>query len=167
MWGRACLRFRLPQRARAGFGRERALCTKRSVMRRCEKQLQRKGTRSATRRLRQISGRERRFKLAVSHTVAKSRVERYPHALFGLKELIGKRGSERAAHGARVPRRSSQRRTGAWPQSAKCGKCRRQSRRRSYPADVPPAFFNSVVTVFIPKSSCARLLPPSTSRERI
>jgi IS605 OrfB family transposase len=54
---------------------------------RLRKRLQRKGTRSATRRLVAISGRERRLKLNTNHTIAKHLVEGYPHALIGLENL--------------------------------------------------------------------------------
>jgi IS605 OrfB family transposase len=56
---------------------------------RLQKRLQRKGTRSATRRLRLLSGRERRFKLDVNHVIAKTIVERHPQAFIGLENLAG------------------------------------------------------------------------------
>src|SRR5712692_5933496 len=56
---------------------------------RLRKRLQRKGTRAATRRLIAISGRERRFKLNMNHTIAKTIGETYPHTLIGLEELAG------------------------------------------------------------------------------
>jgi len=56
---------------------------------RLRKRLQKKGTRSATRRLIAISGRERRLKLQVNHTIAKSIVQTHPHTLIGLEELTG------------------------------------------------------------------------------
>jgi putative transposase len=56
---------------------------------RLRKRLQRKGTRSATRRLIAISGRERRLKLQTNHIIAKSIVEAHPHSLIGLEELTG------------------------------------------------------------------------------
>ena len=54
---------------------------------RLRKRLQRKGTRSATRRLAVISGRERRLKADANHVVSKSIVTRYPHSLIGLEDL--------------------------------------------------------------------------------
>ena len=54
-----------------------------------QKQLQRKGTRSATRRLRAMSGRERRFKLNVNHVIAKIITTRNPSSLIGLENLTG------------------------------------------------------------------------------
>ncbi len=56
---------------------------------RLRKRLQKKGTRSATRRLIAISGRERRLKLQANHRIAKSIVTSHPHTLIGLEELTG------------------------------------------------------------------------------
>jgi IS605 OrfB family transposase len=46
-----------------------------------------KGTRSATRRLRAISGRERRLKADANHVVSQRIVTRYPNSLIGLEQL--------------------------------------------------------------------------------
>ena len=54
---------------------------------RLRKRLQRKGTRSATRRLVIISGRERRLKQDANHVVSKRIVSAHPHALLGLENL--------------------------------------------------------------------------------
>jgi putative transposase len=54
---------------------------------RLRKRLQRKGTRSATRRLVAISGRERRFKANANHVVSKRIVMAHPHSLIGLEHL--------------------------------------------------------------------------------
>ncbi len=56
---------------------------------RLRKRLQKKGTRSATKRLIALSGRERRLKLQVNHSIAKSIVASHPHTLIGLEELTG------------------------------------------------------------------------------
>jgi len=56
---------------------------------RLQKRLQKKGTRSATRRLIALSGRERRLKLQANHRIAKSIVTSHPHTLIGLEELTG------------------------------------------------------------------------------
>src|SRR5215469_11369915 len=56
---------------------------------RLQKRLQKKGTRSATRRKIAMSGRERRLKLQTNHTIAKSIVNAHPHTLIGLEELTG------------------------------------------------------------------------------
>src|SRR5258707_2850168 len=54
---------------------------------RLRKRLQKKGTRSATRKLVAISGRERRLKADANHVVSKRIVTRYPHAIIGLENL--------------------------------------------------------------------------------
>lgn len=54
---------------------------------RLRKRLQRKGTRSATRRLVAISGRERRLKADTNHVVSKRIVQQYPQSLIGLEYL--------------------------------------------------------------------------------
>jgi IS605 OrfB family transposase len=56
---------------------------------RLHKRLQRKGTRSAKRRMIAISGRERRLKLNTNHVIAKTIVEAHPHTLIGLEDLTG------------------------------------------------------------------------------
>ena len=56
---------------------------------RLRKRLQKKGTRSATRRMIAISGRERRLKLQTNHSIAKQIVKAHPHTLLGLEELTG------------------------------------------------------------------------------
>src|SRR5262249_35716770 len=54
---------------------------------RLRKRLQHKGTRSATRRLGVISGRERRLKAATNHLVSRRIVDQHPHSLIGLEDL--------------------------------------------------------------------------------
>jgi transposase len=56
---------------------------------RLQKRLRHKGTRSATKRLIAMSGRERRFKLQANHTIAKSIVQAHPHSLIGMEYLTG------------------------------------------------------------------------------
>ena len=51
------------------------------------KRLQQKGTRGATRRLRRIEQRERRFKAQANHSIATQIISEYPHALIGLENL--------------------------------------------------------------------------------
>src|SRR5713101_6114719 len=55
---------------------------------RLRKRLQKKGTRSATRRLMVISGRERRLKQDANHVVSTRIVDQHPHSLIGLENLI-------------------------------------------------------------------------------
>ncbi len=54
---------------------------------RLRKRLQKKGTRSATRRLVVVSGRERRLKQAANHTISRRIVDAHPHSLMGLEDL--------------------------------------------------------------------------------
>ena len=54
---------------------------------RLRKRLQKKGTRSATRRMIAIGGRERRLKLQTNHVIAKHIVETHPSTLIGLENL--------------------------------------------------------------------------------
>jgi putative transposase len=56
---------------------------------RLRKRLQKKGTRSATRRLVKLSGRERRLKQDANHRVSKSIVKEHPASLIGLEQLTG------------------------------------------------------------------------------
>jgi len=56
---------------------------------RTRKRLQHKGTRSATRRMIALSGRERRFTLNTNHVIAKHIVTAHPHTLIGLEDLSG------------------------------------------------------------------------------
>lgn len=82
---------------------------------RLRKRLQRKGTRSATRRLVIISGRERRLKLHTNHTIAKHIVDQHPHAVIGLENLTdirerskGKRGKKASKKQRRANRCTAQ-----------------------------------------------------------
>ena len=56
---------------------------------RLQRQLQRKGTRSATRRRIAMHQRERRFQLSINHTIAKHLLDTHPHSLIGLEDLTG------------------------------------------------------------------------------
>jgi putative transposase len=80
------------------------------------KRLQQQGTRSATRKLVAISGRERRLKRDSNHVLSRRIVEAHPSSLIGLEDLTGIR--ERA-----------KRRTGTHlvPVSAKTRKANRQA----------------------------------------
>jgi IS605 OrfB family transposase len=72
---------------------------------RLRKRLQRKGTRSATRRLVVISGRERRLKLNTNHTVAKGIIDRHPHALIGLEDLTAIRERTKRKRGKQATKK--------------------------------------------------------------
>ena len=54
---------------------------------RLRKRLQKKGTRSATRRLVVIAGRERRLKQDANHTISRRIVDQHPQAMIGLEDL--------------------------------------------------------------------------------
>ncbi len=83
---------------------------------RLRKRLQRKGTRSATRRLVVISGRERRLKLHTNHTIAKRIVEQYPHSIIGLEHLtdIRERTKRKRGKKATKKQRRANRHASAW-----------------------------------------------------
>jgi putative transposase len=66
---------------------------------RLRKRLQNKGTRSATRRLVAISGRERRLKQDANHRVSAHIVNQYPHSFIGLENLTDIRERTRRRKG--------------------------------------------------------------------
>jgi putative transposase len=72
---------------------------------RLRKRLQQKGTRSATRRLVVISGRERRLKQDANHVVSKRIVTRYPHSLIGLEQLKDIRERTKRKRGKKASRK--------------------------------------------------------------
>jgi IS605 OrfB family transposase len=72
---------------------------------RLQKRLQRKGTRSATRRRIALSQRERRLKLNTNHTISKRILATHPHAFIGLEELSGIRDRVRRKHGKKATKR--------------------------------------------------------------
>ncbi|HEX9133042.1 MAG TPA: transposase [Ktedonobacteraceae bacterium] len=74
-------------RGEQSFHSGRRVVPKANHYARLRKRLQRKGTRSATRRLVVISGRERRLKQDANHVVSKQIVSAHPHALLGLENL--------------------------------------------------------------------------------
>ena len=67
------------------------------------KTLQRKGTRSATRRLIAISGRERRFTADMDHTISKQIAK--PNSLIGLENLTGIRDRIKSKTGKRASKK--------------------------------------------------------------
>src|SRR5215469_16427074 len=72
---------------------------------RIRKRLQKKGTRSATRRLVVIAGRERRLKQDANHVVSKQIVSAYPHALIGLEHLTDIRDRIKRRKGKRASKK--------------------------------------------------------------
>jgi putative transposase len=69
---------------------------------RLRKRLQKKGTRSATRKLVEISGRERRLKRDANHVVSKRIVEQHPQSLIGLEDLSHIRERTRRKRGKKA-----------------------------------------------------------------
>jgi putative transposase len=72
---------------------------------RLQKRLQRKGTRSATRRRIAIGARERRLKLNTNHTIAKRILDTHPQAFIGLEELSGIRDRTKRKHGKKATKK--------------------------------------------------------------
>jgi len=69
---------------------------------RLRKRLQKKGTRSATRRLIVISGRERRLKQDRNHIISRRIVEAHPQSLIGLEDLTAIRERTRRKRGKKA-----------------------------------------------------------------
>jgi putative transposase len=90
---------------RTAFYAGKAVRAKADHYARLRKRLQRKGTRSATRRLVVISGRERRLKLHTNHTIAKHIVQRHPHSIIGLENLTDIRERTKRKHGKKASRK--------------------------------------------------------------
>ena len=72
---------------------------------RLQKRLQRKGTRSATRRRIALGQRERRLKLNTNHTISKRILDTHPHACIGLEDLSGIRDRTRRQRGKKATKR--------------------------------------------------------------
>jgi len=72
---------------------------------RLRKRLQKKGTRSATRRLVVISGRERRLKADANHVVSQRIVQHYPHSLIGLENLTDIRERTKRKRGKKASKK--------------------------------------------------------------
>jgi IS605 OrfB family transposase len=83
---------------------------------RLRKRLQHKGTRSATRRLVVLAGRERRLKHDRNHLISRCRVDAYPHSLIGLEDLTHIRARTKRQHGkkASVKQRRANRHAAQW-----------------------------------------------------
>jgi IS605 OrfB family transposase len=72
---------------------------------RLRKRLQHKGTRSATRRLVIISGRERRLKQATNHQISRRMVDQHPHSILGLEDLTHIRERTKRKHGKKATKK--------------------------------------------------------------
>jgi IS605 OrfB family transposase len=83
---------------------------------RLRKRLQHKGTRSATRLLVVMAGRERRLQQDRNHVISRRIVDAYPHALLGLEDLTHIRERTQRKHGKRatVKQRRANRRASKW-----------------------------------------------------
>jgi len=85
---------------------------------RLRKRLQHKGTRSATRRLVELAGRERRLKQDRNHTISRRIVDTYPHSLLGLEDLTHMRertqGKRTQGKQASPKQRKANRHAAAW-----------------------------------------------------
>jgi putative transposase len=72
---------------------------------RLQKRLQRKGTRSATRRRMLLGQRERRLKLNTNHTIVKRILDTHPHACIGLEDLTHIRERTKRKHGKKASKK--------------------------------------------------------------
>ncbi len=72
---------------------------------RLRKRLQQKGTRSATRRLIVISGRERRLKQDRNHSISRRIVDQHPHSLSGLEDLTDMRERTKRKRGKKASKK--------------------------------------------------------------
>jgi IS605 OrfB family transposase len=94
----------------------RAIRAKADHYARLRKRLQKKGTRSATRRLVVISGRERRLKQDCNHRISRRIVDAHPHSLIGLEHLtdIRERTKRRKGKRASKKQRRANRHASKW-----------------------------------------------------
>jgi putative transposase len=83
----------------ASFYSGKAVRAKTDHYARLSKRLQKKGTRSAHRRLLVMSGRERRLKQDRNHLISRRIVDAHPHSLIGLEDLTHIRDRIRRQHG--------------------------------------------------------------------
>jgi putative transposase len=92
-------------RGKQSFHSGKRIVPKANHYARLRKRLQKKGTRSATRRAVVISGRERRLKQDANHVVSKRITTRYPHSLIGLENLTDIRERTRRKHGKKASKK--------------------------------------------------------------
>jgi putative transposase len=72
---------------------------------RLQKRLQRKGTRSATRRRIALGQRERRLKLNENHRISKHTIDTHPHSFIGLEDLTHIRERTKRKHGKKATKK--------------------------------------------------------------
>ena len=89
-------------RGKTAFYAGKAVRSKADHYARLTKRLQQKGTRSATRRLVVISGRERRLKQAVNHAISHRIITEHPHSIIGLEDLTHIRERTKRTHGKKA-----------------------------------------------------------------
>jgi putative transposase len=89
-------------RGECSFHSGQSIVPKANHYARLRKRLVQKGTRSATRRLVQISRRERRLKQDANHVVSRHIVEQHESSLIGLENLTDIRDRTRRKHGKRA-----------------------------------------------------------------
>jgi len=87
------------------FSAGKAVRAKADHYARLRKRLQQKGTRSATRRLIVISGRERRLKQDRNHIISRRIVDQHPHSLIGLEDLTGMRERTKRKRGKQASKK--------------------------------------------------------------
>ena len=92
-------------KGKSSFHSGKKVVSKANHYARLRKRLQQKGTRSATRRLVQVSQRERRLKQDAHHVVSKRIVEQHPHALIGLENLTDIRERIRRKRGKKASKK--------------------------------------------------------------
>ena len=94
----------------------RAIRAKADHYARLRKRLQKKGTRSATRRLVVISRRERRLKQDCNHRISRRIVDAHPHSIIGLEHLtdIRERTKRRKGKRASKKQRRANRHASKW-----------------------------------------------------
>ena len=92
----------------ATFYSGKEACAKTDHYARLRKRLQKKGTRSATRRLVVISGRERRLKQDRNHIISRHIVDQHPQSIFGLEDLTDIRERTKRKRGKKATKKQRQ-----------------------------------------------------------
>jgi putative transposase len=100
----------------AFFQSGKATLRKAEGYQKARKSLQQKDTRSATRRLVALSGRERRFIADQNHALSAQILKTYPHAFIGIEDLTGirERTERRSRVGSSEKLRAANRRRAKW-----------------------------------------------------
>ena len=101
---------------RAFFRSGKATLQKAERFQKARRSLQQKGTRSATRRLAALSGRERRFIADTNHSLASEILRTFPNAFIGVEELTGirDRTNRRSRPGSSAKQKRANRRQARW-----------------------------------------------------